>query len=133
MPLASARSTLRSAPVSSSFDGLDRVERDVQLAREVVAAAAGDDRQQPLAVAQLARDGADDPVAAHRRDDVALVARLARELAGVLHGHRLHHPERAALAAQRGLHAGEQAERAATAGVGVDDQADGAVDHGPGG
>ena len=61
------------------------------------------------------------------------VARLARELAGVLHRHRLLHPERAALAAQRGLHAGEQAQRAAAAGVRVDDQADGAVDHGPGG
>ena len=70
----------------SPSHGRDRVERDPELAREVVAAAAGEDAEHGAgAVAQLAGDRADEPVAAERGGDLAARRRaVARELARVL-------------------------------------------------
>ena len=55
-----------------------------ELAREVVAAAAGQHAEHAPPSAQLAGDRADEPVAAHRRGDLARRGRGARQLAGVL-------------------------------------------------
>ena len=56
---------------------------DAELAREVVAATAREHAEHAVGPAQLARDGAEQPVAAHRRRDLAGGERAARQLARV--------------------------------------------------
>ena len=117
-PLAAGRQQL---------DGGHRVVPDAELAREVVAAAAGEHRHHAVAAAQLARDRAGQPVAAHRGRDLAGVAGRARQLARVLDRGRAVDAEGDAVRAQRRLDVGQQLRGAAGAGGGVDDQADGAI------
>ena len=100
-----------------------------ELAREVVAATAREHAEHAVGAAQLARDRAEQPVAAHRRRDLAGGERAARQLARV--GERVRaldaeaHPARA----QRLLDARQQARRTATAGAWVDDEAERAPGH----
>ncbi len=56
---------------------------DAELAREVVAAAAGQHAEHSVGAAQLAGDRAEQAVAAHRRRHLAGGERLARQLARV--------------------------------------------------
>ena len=100
---------------------------DAELAREVVAAPAGEHGHHAVAPAQLARDGAGQPVAAHRGRDLAGVAGRARQLARVLDRGRAVDAEGDAVRAQRRLDVGQQLCGAAGARGGVDDQADGAI------
>src|SRR4051794_11401923 len=57
---------------------------DAELARQVVPAAAGQDRQHAVGTLQLARDRSGEPVAAHRGRDLAPVARGTRQFPRVL-------------------------------------------------
>ena len=112
------------APGRDQLARRHRVGGDAQLAGEVVAAAAGEHGEHARAVAQLARDGAGEPVAAHRRGDLAGVAGLTGQLAGVVHRGGPLDAEARADAPQRRLDRGQQPRGAAGAGARVDDQAD---------
>ena len=96
-----------------------------ELAREVVAAAAGQHREHAVGAAQLAGDRAQQPVAAHRRGQLARRERRARELAGVLDRVRALDPEGDPAPAQRRLDGRQQPRRPAAARARVDDEADG--------
>ena len=82
-PPASATSIARSRPAASTSHAQLGVGADAELAREVVAATAREDAEHAVGPAQLARDGAEQPVAAHRRRDLARGERAARQLARV--------------------------------------------------
>ena len=135
MPSASARSTLplraRLAAASTASTGSNGMP---SLRAKSFPRPPGKTASRPCAVAQLARDRADDPVAAHRGDDLARCRTPRAPARG-----------RAASTSSRSTRngrpwprsaastPGSRLQRAAAAGVRVDDQADGAVDHGPGG
>ena len=106
--------------------GCDRVGPEAELAGEVVAAPAGQHGEHAVGAPQLAGDRAEQPVAAHRRGQLARRERRARELAGVLDRVRALDPEGDPAPAQRRLDGGQQARRPPPARARVDDQADGA-------
>ena len=83
-PFASPRSSVRGAPVHRDARRLARLRRDLQHAREVVAAAARDDREVADASAERAREGADQAVAADSHDGLAVLggARAPRRARG---------------------------------------------------
>ena len=114
------------APRGEHVAGRRRVAAEPELAREVVAAPAGQHGEHAVGVAQLSRHRADQAVAAHRGGDLAVRERRAGELAGVLDRVRALHAEGDPVAAQRRLDRRQQPRAAAAARAGVDDQADGA-------
>ena len=99
------------------------VERDAQLAGEVVAAAPGQQAERALASAQGVRDRAGEAVAAVAHRDVTGLDRAAGERLRVLDAGRLLDRELDAVAAQRLLDGRQLRQRPATAGVRVHDEA----------
>ena len=128
-PPASATSIAVSRPSSNSAHARTGSVPDAELAGEVVPAPARQHAQHAVGPAQLARDRAEQAVAAHPGRDLAALERLARQLARMGERVRPLRPEREAARAQLRLDAREQTRGAAAAGAGVDDEAERAPGH----
>ena len=104
----------------------DRVLRDAEHARQIVAATAGKHAQnRAWNLPQGVGEGADHAVAAERRDRLAAACGLTGELAGVVEVARVQAVHRQPEGSQLLLHGGREAPGLAAAGGGVHDQADG--------